>query len=286
MASTNDFTSDSPAPIQDRSREASGVHPSAVGPEPRFQSQSQTQDSTDATDGHEGTRGGDNEGLDQEYPEQLHAGPYTFHLNTKLAYITLRVGKVGLGPEYGQKNRETHGITAKIKGFKEEVKGTITRNSELVQKGKERQTGELAKKDEEKDDVNPFEQGKEGGGGDKQESEGQREGEGRDREGNFDSERNDRRDSDSRQYGDDNTGTNSSAVNNNDEPFQSNDQSFSTSNDNNTQFRGRESFTDADAREEAATTEPEGSYGASREAEEGRGLQRDAQMGSVQQTGF
>jgi len=71
-----------------------------------------------------------------ELPPQLHAGRLD-----------------GPGPEYGKE----HGIGAKIQGMKEQIKGTITMNPELKQRGKERQTGELAEKEKaEQDAHNPF----------------------------------------------------------------------------------------------------------------------------------
>jgi len=113
-----------------------GVHPSAVGTNPGF-----PQNSTDTNVSNVATLGSHDgqSSLDEEYPEQKHAG------------------KVGLGPEYGKKNKETHGITAKIAGLKEEIKGTITRNHDLVEKGHDRRTGELACKEEEhKNNDDPF----------------------------------------------------------------------------------------------------------------------------------
>lgn len=64
-----------------------------------------------------------------EYPEQLHAG------------------KVGYGPNYHQ----GPGFTDKVTGLKEEIKGKVTRKPELVQRGHDRITGELKKKELEED---------------------------------------------------------------------------------------------------------------------------------------
>ncbi|THG99414.1 hypothetical protein EW145_g7273, partial [Phellinidium pouzarii] len=66
------------------------------------------------------------------YPEQLHAGRLS-----------------GVGPEYGKQNHV--GISERMKGVKEEIEGTVTRNSDLKQLGKERRTGELKKKQKEED---------------------------------------------------------------------------------------------------------------------------------------
>jgi hypothetical protein len=60
----------------------------------------------------------------EEYPPQKHAGA------------------VGYGPEYG----EGAGLGDKFDGFKEQLKGKMTGNQDLVQHGKELQTGELKKK--------------------------------------------------------------------------------------------------------------------------------------------
>jgi len=150
-------------------QEQAGVHPSAVGPEPKTQatrtgesteqSQNQNQNQNQAPtqnpdqnqegqqnppqDGQENQQGGgDNtEQLDKDgYPPQRHAG------------------KVGLGPEFGvQKGEKKDGIGAKITGFKEQMKGKILRKPELVEKGHERVTGEFQQKEKEKEEKDdPF----------------------------------------------------------------------------------------------------------------------------------
>jgi len=43
------------------------------------------------------------------------------------------------------------GFSEKLGGLKEQVKGTLTKNHDLVEHGKERRTGELKKKEEEQD---------------------------------------------------------------------------------------------------------------------------------------
>jgi len=195
-----------------------GVHPSAVGPDPSFdpskQQSTDTGVSNVATQGsHDDSTVNENpSGMDDEYPEQKHAG------------------RVGLGPEYGKKNKETHGITAKIAGYKEEIKGTITRNSDLVQKGRDRRTGELAQKEE--------------------------------------------------------------AAKDNDDPFKKEDQAKqqddsssqpqpTTDNPTGPGNIQQEHSSHTAAREQAATTHPEGTAGAERQRVEGTELQRDAQMNSV-----
>jgi len=67
----------------------------------------------------------------------------------------IHAGAVGLGPDYGAQQRATAGD--KIQGYKEEIAGKITRNHDKVQHGKEMRTGELKKKQHEHDDqANPF----------------------------------------------------------------------------------------------------------------------------------
>ncbi|OCB90996.1 hypothetical protein A7U60_g1743 [Sanghuangporus baumii] len=66
------------------------------------------------------------------YPEQLHAGKLD-----------------GLGPEYGKTHRVTLGD--RLQGVKEEIKGSVKRDPELKKTGKERMTGELKRKQLEKD---------------------------------------------------------------------------------------------------------------------------------------
>jgi len=176
--------------------------------------------SNTATQGHQDSNPTD---PDTEYPEQKHAG------------------KVGLGPEYGKKSRETHGINAKIKGYKEEFKGTVTRNSDLVQKGKERRTGDLAQKEEEKkENDNPFEKAAPPA------SEAQKD------------------DQEEEEQKGDGTGTNSDALN----------------------IQDHAPTSDHAARQQAATTEPEGTENAEAQEKEGTELKRDAQMNSVQPTAF
>lgn len=66
----------------------------------------------------------DGDHLEQTYPEQRHAGA------------------VGLGPNYNQSAT----FMDKVTGLKEEMKGKITKNPELVAKGHDRVTGELKHK--------------------------------------------------------------------------------------------------------------------------------------------
>ncbi|CAE6386574.1 unnamed protein product [Rhizoctonia solani] len=66
-------------------------------------------------------------------------------------------GKVGYGPHYAEVHGKETGLGAKLTGMKEQLKGMVTRNHELEQKGKERRTGELAAKQHADDDAkNPF----------------------------------------------------------------------------------------------------------------------------------
>ncbi|KAH8923827.1 hypothetical protein BT69DRAFT_1319275 [Atractiella rhizophila] len=72
----------------------------------------------------------------EDYPPQLHAG--------KLE---------GVGPEY----HNEHKFSSKMTGVKEQMKGHITRNHDLVNQGKERYSGELAQKEREHEqNENPF----------------------------------------------------------------------------------------------------------------------------------
>jgi len=81
---------------------------------------------------------GGQQGQDDGYPEQRHAGKLD-----------------GVGPEYGMQNRVT--VFERLQGVKEQVKGTILRKPDVKQHGKERMTGELKKKQkEEEDKADPF----------------------------------------------------------------------------------------------------------------------------------
>ncbi|EUC59245.1 2OG-Fe(II) oxygenase family protein [Rhizoctonia solani AG-3 Rhs1AP] len=96
---------------------------------------------TGPTDAPPGTAEG------EQYPPQLHAG------------------KVGYGPHYAEVHGKDTGLGAKVTGLKEQLKGKITRNHELEQKGKERKTGALAAKQQAEDDTNnPFQHKEEEGG--------------------------------------------------------------------------------------------------------------------------
>ncbi|KAF9465901.1 hypothetical protein BDZ94DRAFT_1296101 [Collybia nuda] len=108
-----------------------GVHPSAVGSAttPNIGSSPGNHTNGDTTKDPETMPG-----LDEGYPEQKHAG------------------KVGYGPNYNQ----GAGFTDKVVGLKEEVKGKLTKNHELVERGKDRRTGELKRKEKENDDDDPF----------------------------------------------------------------------------------------------------------------------------------
>ncbi|KAG0151773.1 hypothetical protein CROQUDRAFT_129879 [Cronartium quercuum f. sp. fusiforme G11] len=64
-----------------------------------------------------------------EYPTQHHAG------------------KVGLGPQY----HAGGGLADKVEGFKDQVIGKLKKDPEKIQHGKEQASGELAKKEREKD---------------------------------------------------------------------------------------------------------------------------------------
>lgn len=95
---------------------------------------------TEQKDGqHDENADGDAPAGDDEYPEQLHAG----HLD-------------GVGPEYGKMHSVTLGD--RILGAKEQLKGTFKRDPELKQKGHERLTGELKKKETEDQGSNPFQE--------------------------------------------------------------------------------------------------------------------------------
>ncbi|KAH9481710.1 hypothetical protein JR316_0006237 [Psilocybe cubensis] len=79
-------------------------------------------------------------GGDTTYPEQLHAG------------------KVGYGPNF----RTSPSLGDKIQGLKEELKGKVTRNPDLVQHGKDVKSGEERRKDLlGEDEHNPFDNVKE-----------------------------------------------------------------------------------------------------------------------------
>ncbi|KLO09483.1 hypothetical protein SCHPADRAFT_893067 [Schizopora paradoxa] len=97
--------------------------------------QDKEQDAADENgEGGEGQKGQN----DEMYPEQRHAG--------KLE---------GVGPEYGAANRVT--LSDRLQGVKEKVKGTILRKPEVKERGQERMTGELKKKEkEEADKASPF----------------------------------------------------------------------------------------------------------------------------------
>ncbi|CAE7226404.1 unnamed protein product [Rhizoctonia solani] len=82
----------------------------------------------------------------EQYPPQIHAG------------------KVGYGPHYAEVHGKDAGLGAKVTGLKEELKGKITRNHELEQKGKDRRTGELTAKQHAEDEAkNPFQNKEEEG---------------------------------------------------------------------------------------------------------------------------
>ncbi|KAJ3994042.1 hypothetical protein F5050DRAFT_581892 [Lentinula boryana] len=74
---------------------------------------------------------------EDDYPEQRHAGA------------------VGYGPNY----RQGATLSDKISGLKEELKGKVTKNPELVEHGKEKKTGDLKRKELEEDmnNMDPFE---------------------------------------------------------------------------------------------------------------------------------
>ncbi|KZT70586.1 hypothetical protein DAEQUDRAFT_737265 [Daedalea quercina L-15889] len=78
--------------------------------------------------------GNDTQNAHNEYPEQRHAGA------------------VGLGPEFGR------GVTTgdKLEGYKEELKGKVLRKPEVAEHGHELRTGQLKRKQQGEDDVDPF----------------------------------------------------------------------------------------------------------------------------------
>ncbi|KAJ7182733.1 hypothetical protein C8R43DRAFT_967931 [Mycena crocata] len=102
-----------------------GAHPSAVG-STTMPDATKTQAPDHQSTNKESV---DADHLDSNYPEQKHAG------------------KVGYGPNYNQ----GAGIAEKITGLKEELKGKVTKNPELVAKGHDRVTGELKHKELEAD---------------------------------------------------------------------------------------------------------------------------------------
>ncbi|KAJ7088619.1 hypothetical protein C8R44DRAFT_892684 [Mycena epipterygia] len=102
-----------------------GVHPSAVGSNTMpdaTKTQAPNAESTNK-DSVEADH------LDSTYPEQKHAGV------------------VGYGPNYNK----GAGFVDKITGLKEELKGKVTKNPELVSKGHDRMTGELKHKELDED---------------------------------------------------------------------------------------------------------------------------------------
>ncbi|KAG2129551.1 uncharacterized protein EDB93DRAFT_114613 [Suillus bovinus] len=101
---------------------SSTAHPSAVG--------TNTQPTTASTEAPTQPTITD----DSQIPPQRHAGA------------------TGLGPLYGQ----GAGLGDKLGGLQEEIKGTITKNPELVEHGRERRTGILKKKEQEQDEEDPF----------------------------------------------------------------------------------------------------------------------------------
>ncbi|KAJ7489350.1 hypothetical protein FB451DRAFT_1553185 [Mycena latifolia] len=102
-----------------------GVHPSAVGSN-TMPDATKTQPPNNESTNKESVEA---DHLDSAYPEQKHAG------------------KVGLGPNYNQ----GAGFLDKVTGLKEELKGKVTKNPELVAKGHDRLTGELKHKELEED---------------------------------------------------------------------------------------------------------------------------------------
>ncbi|QRV78561.1 hypothetical protein RhiJN_06576 [Ceratobasidium sp. AG-Ba] len=76
---------------------------------------------------------------DEGYPPQLHAG------------------QVGYGPHYAEVHGKETGLGAKMTGLKEQIKGKVTRNPDLEQRGHDRMTGELkAKEQAEEEARDPF----------------------------------------------------------------------------------------------------------------------------------
>ncbi|KAJ6598445.1 hypothetical protein DFH09DRAFT_903476 [Mycena vulgaris] len=106
-----------------------GVHPSAVGSN-TMPDATKTQPPNNESTNKESVEA---DHIDSTYPEQKHAG------------------KVGLGPNYNQ----GAGFLDKVTGLKEEIKGKVTKNPELVTKGHDRFTGELKHKELE-EDGDPF----------------------------------------------------------------------------------------------------------------------------------
>ncbi|KAL5483482.1 hypothetical protein ACEPAI_8714 [Sanghuangporus weigelae] len=87
---------------------------------------------TKAAEGEQAPPEGSSTEPEGGYPEQLHAGKLD-----------------GLGPEYGKTHRVTLGD--RLQGVKEEIKGSVKRDPELKKTGKERMTGELKRKQIEKE---------------------------------------------------------------------------------------------------------------------------------------
>jgi hypothetical protein len=102
-----------------------GVHPTALGEGAQPHTSTQSIDATTNT----------TTSASESYPEQKHAGA------------------VGIGPNYH------HGPTTgdKLTGMKEQIKGSVTRNAELQQQGKDRRTGELQRRHEHGHEESPFE---------------------------------------------------------------------------------------------------------------------------------
>jgi len=111
----------------------SPVHPSAIGSGtvPKTSSKPSGQPSRDSDSNREAA-----DSPDDDYPKQLHSG------------------KVGYGPAY----QLGPTILERVHGLEEQVKGKITHNSETVQRGKERFSGEMKQKQREADmnDADPF----------------------------------------------------------------------------------------------------------------------------------
>jgi len=93
---------------------------------PASQSKVNTADSNNFT--------GLNTGTGDDYPEQRHAGAV----------------------EYGPTYKKGTGMGEKIAGIKDQVKGKITRNPDLVEYGQLRKTGELQRREEKEKDMDPF----------------------------------------------------------------------------------------------------------------------------------
>ncbi|KIJ16253.1 hypothetical protein PAXINDRAFT_11283 [Paxillus involutus ATCC 200175] len=99
----------------------SPVDPSAVG--------------TNTQPERKGPSTGDSCADDPDLPPQRHAGA------------------VGLGPNYVS----GVGFGEKVAGLKDEIKGKILREPEVTERGRERRTGELKKKEKERDNMfDPF----------------------------------------------------------------------------------------------------------------------------------